>query len=110
MPPHRFHIMLALADRDRHGLGIMKDVLDRTDGHVRLWPGMLYRTLQELRREGLIADTPAPDAAEPGQPRYYRLTAEGRRATKAEAARLAGVVQVARARRLLPGRAEDQTR
>ncbi|HET9370594.1 MAG TPA: helix-turn-helix transcriptional regulator [Vicinamibacterales bacterium] len=101
MPAHCFQILLALADRDRHGLGIMHDVLDRTDGQVRLWPGMLYRTLQQLRRDGYIADAPGPDVPEAGSPRYYRLTAAGRRACAAEAARLAAIVDVARARRVL---------
>ena len=77
MPAHCFQILLALADRNRHGLGIMHDVLDRTDGQVRLWPGMLYRTLQQLRRDGYIADAPGPDVPEAGSPRYYRLTGAG---------------------------------
>jgi DNA-binding PadR family transcriptional regulator len=101
LPPHQFQILLALADRDRHGLGIMHDVLERTGGQVKLWPGMLYRNLQVLRRQGLIAEAPGPDLPEAGQPRYFRLTPAGRRVSAAEAARLADLVSVARRRRLL---------
>jgi DNA-binding PadR family transcriptional regulator len=101
LPPHQFQILLALADRDRHGLGIMHDVLERTGQQVKLWPGMLYRNLQVLRRQGLITLAPGPETPEAGQPRYYRLTASGRRVTGAEAARLAELVAVARTRRVL---------
>ena len=100
LPPHLFQILLALADRDLHGLGIMHDVLERSGGAIRLWPAMLYRNLQRLEREGLIAETSGPPAPEAGSPRYFRLTAAGRRACAAEAERLAGLVEVARARRL----------
>ena len=102
LPPHWFQILLALADRDRHGLGIMEDVLTRTGGRMRLWPGMLYRNLQRLSADGLIADTPAPGAPSAGSPRYYRITPAGKRACAAEAQRLSAFVDVARAKRLLP--------
>jgi len=100
LPPHLFQILLALADRDLHGLGIMHDVLERSGGAIRLWPAMLYRNLQRLEREGLIAETAGPATPEAGSPRYFRLTAAGRRACAAEAERLAGLVEVARERRL----------
>jgi DNA-binding PadR family transcriptional regulator len=95
-----FQILLALADRDLHGLGIMHDVLGRSGGAIRLWPAMLYRNLQRLEREGLIAETAGSAVPEAGSPRYFRLTAAGRRACAAEAERLAGLVEVARERRL----------
>jgi DNA-binding PadR family transcriptional regulator len=101
LPPHLFQILLALADRDLHGLGIMHDVLERSGGGVRLWPGMLYRNLQRLARAGLIAETPAPGPPVAGSPKYYRLTPAGRRRSAREAERLADLVAVARARRLL---------
>ena len=100
LPPHLFQILLALADRDLHGLGIMHDVLERSSGAIRLWPAMLYRNLQRLEREGLIAETAGPAAPEAGSPRYFRLTPAGRRACAAEAARLSELVDVARERRL----------
>ena len=101
LPPHVFQILLALAEGERHGLGIMQDVLDRSGGRIRLWPGMLYRTLQRLSRAGLIAEAVADRAPEPGRPRYFRLTAAGRKACTQEAHRLADLLDVARARRVL---------
>ncbi len=101
LPPHVFQMLLALADRDLHGLGIMHDVLERSGGAIRLWPAMLYRNLQRLEQDGFIVEVSGPAMPEAGNPRYFRLTAAGRRACAAEAARLAELVEVARARRLL---------
>jgi len=103
LPPHWFQILLALADRDRHGLGVMHEVLERTGGHMRLWPGMLYRNLERLVTEALVVEVDPPRSAEPGggRPRYFRITPAGRRACAAEARRLAGLVAVARQKKLL---------
>jgi DNA-binding PadR family transcriptional regulator len=103
LPPHWFQILLALADQDRHGLGIMGDVLDRTAGRMKLWPGMLYRNLSRLVDEGLVVEVDAPAGAETGggRPRFYRITPLGRRACAAEARRLAGFVEAARQKKLL---------
>jgi len=103
LPPHWFQILLALADRDLHGLGIMNDVLERTGGRMRLWPAMLYRNLGKLVAQELVAETEAPtDAATGGgRPRFYRITPLGRRACAAEAERLAGFVATAREKKLL---------
>jgi DNA-binding PadR family transcriptional regulator len=103
LPPHWFQILLALADQDRHGLGIMADVLERTDGRMKLWPGMLYRNLSKLADEGLVVEVAAPAGAETGggRPRFYRLTPLGRRACAAEAQRMAAFVATARRRKLL---------
>jgi DNA-binding PadR family transcriptional regulator len=103
LPPHWFQILLALADEDRHGLGIMNDVLERTDGRMKLWPGMLYRNLSKLVEEGLVVEVEAPPGAGSGggRPRFYRLTPFGRRACAAEAQRLHGFVQAARRKKLL---------
>ena len=91
LPPHWLQILLALAEGDRHGLGIMSEVLEQTGGGMRLWPAMLYRNLQRLADEGLIVEVAAP-APQPGSPRYFRITASGRRACAAEARRLDGIV------------------
>ena len=98
-----FQIMLALADGERHGLGIMNEVLERTGGRVRLWPGMLYRNLGRLADEGLVVEVDAPVGADSGggRPRFYRLTPTGRRACAAEARRLAGFVDTARQKKLI---------
>ena len=101
LPPHLFQILLALADRDLHGLGIMHDVLDRSGGRVRLWPGMLYRNLQRLAAAGLIAEVDPPGPPVAGSPKYFKLTAAGRKRCGQEAERLAALVDVARARRVL---------
>jgi DNA-binding PadR family transcriptional regulator len=103
LPPHWFQILLALADRDLHGLGVMNDVLERTGGHMRLWPGMLYRNLARLVDQGLVVEIDRPRGAVPGggQPRYFSITPAGRRACAAEAHRLASFVEVARRKKLL---------
>ena len=103
LPPHWFQILLSLADEDRHGLGIMHDVLERTGGLMKLWPGMLYRNLSRLVEEDLVVEVDVPAGAETGggRPRFYRITALGRRACAAEAERMAGFVQAARRKKLL---------
>jgi DNA-binding PadR family transcriptional regulator len=99
---HQFHVLMALAESDRHGLGVMQAVLDQTDGRLRLWPAILYRTLDRLVADGSIAERPAPPSMA-GSPRFFHLTARGRRACEAEARRLAAIVETARTRRLLGG-------
>jgi DNA-binding PadR family transcriptional regulator len=103
LQPHWFQILLALADHDLHGLGVMNEVLERTDGRMRLWPGMLYRNLGRLVDEGLVVEVEAPKDAEPGggRPRFYRITPLGRRACALEAQRLAGFVEAARQKKVI---------
>ena len=103
LEPHWFQILLALADRDLHGLAIMNEVLERTGGRMRLWPGMLYRALGRLADLDLVAEiAPPADAPETrGQPRFFRITPGGRRACAAEAERLAGFVDAAKRKKLL---------
>jgi DNA-binding PadR family transcriptional regulator len=91
-------MLLALADGDRHGQGIMQAVLDETQGRIRLWPAMLYRNLDQLCEAGLVTELPPQPT---GSPRFFRITAKGRRACAAEAARLAAVVETARSKRVL---------
>lgn len=106
LSPAVFHILLALADQDRHGYGIMQDVEERTGATVRLGPGMLYGSIKWLLADGLIADgrRPAGERDDPRR-RYYRLTGFGREVLKAEAARLEAAVRLARSRRILEGKA-----
>jgi DNA-binding PadR family transcriptional regulator len=103
LPAHWFQILLALADRDLHGLGITKDVFERTEGAINLWPGMLYGALKKLADTGYVTETRTPAKFEPGggRPRFYRITALGRRVCAAEAERLARFVETARARKLI---------
>jgi DNA-binding PadR family transcriptional regulator len=109
LTPAIFHILLALADGESHGYGIMQEVEELTGGQVRLGPGTLYRSLQRMLVEGLIEELderPGPEGDE--RRRYYRVTALGRRVAQAEAQRLAALVRAARARKLLPRRDEAE--
>lgn len=99
------HILLALAEGEMHGLGMADWVEQATDGAVELGPGTLYRSLKEMAEEGLIREAPPPEPDADPRRRYYAITARGRRQVSAEAARLERLVEVARARHLLPERA-----
>lgn len=99
VPLAAFHILLAVADQDRHGYGIILDVAERTNGSLRLSPGTLYRSIQRMVEQGLIVETaerPAADLDDERR-RYYRITAFGRKVAKAEAERMAALVGQARA-------------
>ncbi len=96
LKPHWFHILVALADGDRHGSAIVRDVLDQTNGHVRLWPVMLQTALQQLTEERLIEPLDSPPDGESERRRYYRLTRAGRRTAAAEADRLEDLARHAR--------------
>jgi DNA-binding PadR family transcriptional regulator len=104
LQPATFHILVALGDEDRHGYAIIQDVAARTNGAIRLSPGTLYRSLQRMLEQGLIVETderPSPEYDDERR-RYYRLTDLGIAVAKAEAARLAELVRMARARGLAP--------
>ena len=101
LKPHWFHVLLSLADQEQHGYGIMQEVLERTDGRVRLWPATLYGTLKRLIDEELIEESeerPAPELDD-ARRRYYRLTRLGRRVLAAESERLEDLVRVIHAKR-----------
>ena len=107
LAPAAFHILMALAEDDRHGYAIMEHVSARTRRAVRLSPGTLYRTIQRLLEQGLILETrerPAPEDDDERR-RYYRLTPYGRAAARAEARRLAGLVRLAQASGVAPQKA-----
>jgi len=105
LSPSVFHILLALADEERHGYGIMQEIRLRTDGQVRLVPGTLYGAIKRLLAQQLIEEVDArPDPAiDDERRRYYRLTDFGQRVLRAEAARLASLVRQADAKQLLSG-------
>ena len=100
LTPPVFHILLALADEERHGYGIMQDVARQTDGALQLGPGTLYGCLKRMLAGGLVeeADERPDPALDDERRRYYRMTPFGRRAARAEAQRLAGAVTVAMSR------------
>jgi DNA-binding PadR family transcriptional regulator len=109
LPLHRdtFHILVSLADRDRHGYSILLDVADRTNGALRFSPSSLYASIKRLLHQGLIeelAERPDPDEDDERR-RYYRLTRLGRKVAEVEARRLEQLLVDARATGLLGRRA-----
>ena len=105
LTPPVFHILLALADEERHGYGIMQDVAWQTNDALQLGPGTLYGCLKRMLAAGLVEESDErPDPAmDDERRRYYRMTALGRRVVRAEAERLADAVSAAKSRRLLAG-------
>jgi DNA-binding PadR family transcriptional regulator len=104
LPTAVFHILVALADRDRHGYSIMQDVSARTDGKVRLSAGTLYSAVARMLEQGLIEElreNPDPDN-EDERRRHYRVTRLGRDVALAEARRLQDMLSQARATGLIP--------
>jgi DNA-binding PadR family transcriptional regulator len=100
LKPQWFHILLALAEGTLHGLGIQRAILERTEGKMRLWPAMLYRSLDALVDEGLIRTVDGPDHDPPDERRqYYALAPKGRKRLNAEVEMMAGWVAAARALR-----------
>jgi DNA-binding PadR family transcriptional regulator len=107
LPPATFHILLALAEEDRHGYAIIQNVAARTDGELKLSAGTLYRSIQRMLEQGLIAETrerPAPEDDDERR-RYYRITPEGTAAARTEVRRLGQLVKMARAAGFVAGKA-----
>jgi DNA-binding PadR family transcriptional regulator len=103
LTPVALNVLLALVDRDRHGLGIAEDIESFTAGRMTLGPGTLYGALKRLLDLGLVdepAGSPKGDGDDPRR-RYYRLTPLGRRVAEIEARQLADVLGVAKVRRVL---------
>jgi DNA-binding PadR family transcriptional regulator len=103
LTPAMFHVLLALADKERHGYEIMQEVQERTAGSVRLGPGTLYGSIKRMLSDGLIEesdDRPDPELDDERR-RYYRLSDFGYRVARAESQRLANLVSNARAKKLL---------
>ena len=107
LPAATFHILMAVADEDRHGYGIIQDVAARTGGEMKLSAGTLYRSIQRMLEQGLLIETrdrPSPEEDDERR-RYYRITPFGAAVARAEARRLAQLVRLARASGFAPGRA-----
>src|SRR6266542_4555458 len=102
LSPAMFHVLVALADGDKHGYAILKDVRRRTDDRVRLSAGTLYAVIKRLLEDDLIVESDErPDPAlDDERRRYYRLTAFGRSVVTADVARLEAIVEMARAKNL----------
>jgi DNA-binding PadR family transcriptional regulator len=107
LPAAAFHILLSLADEDRHGYAIIQEVAGRTTGEVKLSATTLYRSIHRMLEEGLVVELrqrPAPELDDERR-RYYRITALGRAAAQAEVRRMGALVDMARARGMAPGKA-----
>jgi DNA-binding PadR family transcriptional regulator len=107
LPEATLHILMSLAEEDRHGYAVILDVAARTAGAVRLSPGTLYRSVQRMLEQGLIVEKrerPAPEEDDERR-RYYRITPFGAAVARAEARRLSELVRLARASGLAPQKA-----
>ena len=103
LTPAVFHILLALSDGERHGYAIMQEVVQSTEGHIKMGPGTLYGTIKRLLAAKMVeesAERPDPKLDDERR-RYYQLTALGKRVLKAEAERLAALVKLAQGKRLI---------
>ena len=103
LPPATFHILMAVADEERHGYAIIQHVEERTGGELRMSAGTLYRSIARMLEQGLLVESlrrPAKTADDPRR-RYYRITPFGKAVARAEARRLTQLVRLARAQGLL---------
>jgi DNA-binding PadR family transcriptional regulator len=100
--PAEFHILLALADEDRHGYAVMQQVSIESGGAIRLGPGTLYGAIKRLLEYGYIREvaTRLDPALDDARRKYYRLTGAGREVAAAEAERLERLVLLARSKQI----------
>ena len=112
LTPAHFHILLALADGEKHGYAIMRETDEISKGQVRLGPGTLYGAIRRLLDAGLIEESnERPDPTLDDQRRrYYRLTDSGERVASAEAERLANLAEIAGSRNLIRWRPAPRAR
>jgi len=104
LPPATFHILMSLAEEERHGYAIIQDVEASTEGELRLSPGTLYRSIQRMLEQGLLVESRRRPAAafDDERRRYYRITPLGIATARAEMRRLTQLVRLARSRGLTP--------
>jgi len=103
LTPAVFHVLLALADGEKHGYAVIKEIEERTNGTVRLSTGTLYGIVKRLLQDGWIRDSVLGST---DRRRAYRLTAFGRRVAEAEAGRLRELVRAADRKALYPSSAK----
>jgi DNA-binding PadR family transcriptional regulator len=107
LPAATFHILMSIAEEDRHGYAIIQDVAARTNGELKLSAGTLYRSIQRMLEQGLLIETrdrPSPEDDDERR-RYYRITPFGTAVAKAEARRLMQLVKLAQQSGFAAGRA-----
>ena len=106
LPSAAFQILLSLVGEDLHGYGIMRQVAQQTENRMRLGPGTLYSSIRVLLENGLIEESAARSDADSSDDRrrYYKLTSSGLKLARTEAERLAGLLRVAREKKILRGR------
>jgi DNA-binding PadR family transcriptional regulator len=100
LAPAVFHLLLSLAEGERHGYALKREIAARTGGRMRLGPGVLYGSIAKMLAQGLIEesdDRPDPHLDDERR-RYYRITAFGRKVAQAEAARMRALVDLATTR------------
>ena len=109
LPAATFHILMALADEDRHGYAIIQEVASRTNGDVRLSAGTLYRSIQRMVDQDYVVELTMRERPAAGEDdarrRYYRMTPFGRAVAEAETRRLGGLLRLARASGFVPRKA-----
>ena len=105
MTPAMFHVLIALADGEKHGYAILKEVARRTEDKVRLSAGTLYGNLARLESSGLIVESDARPAIglDDERRRYYRMKPLGERTVRAEAQRIAAALAAAKSKRVFVG-------
>lgn len=107
LKPVAFHVLMSLADGERHGYAITQEIAARSSARLNIEPGNLYRSIKALLDDRLIEESTSkrPDAGDDDRRRYYRITDLGRRTAAAETARLEALVADAKGKRWLKGRA-----
>jgi DNA-binding PadR family transcriptional regulator len=98
LSPATFYILLALADEDRHGYGIMQEVARQSEGKYKLGPGTFYDNLEKLIDHGVVKEVPRKSTNDDPRRRYYRMTGFGRNLFLAEISRLDSVIHEAKVR------------
>jgi DNA-binding PadR family transcriptional regulator len=104
LTPAVFHILLALADGEKHGYAIMKEVESQTEGRIKMGPGTLYGSIKRMLSAGLLqetADRPDPELGNERR-RFYRLTGVGEKALRVESTRMEQAVSAAKLKKVLP--------
>jgi DNA-binding PadR family transcriptional regulator len=102
LPLATFHILMAVAEEDRHGYAIIQDVSARTRGELKLSPGTLYRSIQRMLEQGLLVESRERPEIDDERRRYYRITPLGASVAREEALRLTELIRLAQESGFVP--------